>query len=32
MPLVLGDDATQADKDATETADRSALVAYELKF
>jgi hypothetical protein len=31
-PLVLGDDATQADKDAAETADRSALVAYELKF
>jgi hypothetical protein len=29
---VLGDDATQADKDATESADRSVVAAYELKF
>jgi hypothetical protein len=31
-PPVLGDDATQADKDAAESADRSAVAAYELKF
>jgi hypothetical protein len=31
-PLVLGDDATQADKDAAESADRSDVAAYELKF
>jgi hypothetical protein len=31
-PPVLGDDATQADKDAAESADRSVVVAYELKF
>jgi hypothetical protein len=32
MPPVLGDDATQAEKDAAESADRSAVDAYELKF
>jgi hypothetical protein len=31
-PPVLGDDATQADKNAAESADRSVVVAYELKF
>jgi hypothetical protein len=31
-PPVLGDDATQADKDAAESADRSVVAAYELKF
>jgi hypothetical protein len=29
---VLGDDATQADKDAAESADRSVVAAYEMKF
>jgi hypothetical protein len=31
-PPVLSDDATQADKDAAESADRSVVAAYELKF
>jgi hypothetical protein len=31
-PPVLGDDATQADKDAGESADRSVVATYELKF
>jgi hypothetical protein len=31
-PPVLGDDATQAEKDAAESADRSVVAAYELKF
>jgi hypothetical protein len=31
-PPVLGDDATQADKDAVESADRSAVAAYDLQF
>jgi hypothetical protein len=31
-PPVLGDDATQADKDAAESADRSAVAAYDLQF
>jgi hypothetical protein len=31
-PPILGDDATQADKDAAESADRSVVAAYELKF
>jgi hypothetical protein len=29
---ILSDDATQADKDATESADRSVVASYELKF
>jgi hypothetical protein len=29
---VLGTDATQADKDAAESADRSAVAAYDLQF
>jgi hypothetical protein len=29
---VLGDDATQADKDAAESADRSVVAAYEMNF
>jgi hypothetical protein len=32
MPPVLGDDATQAEKDAAESADRSVVAMYELKF
>jgi hypothetical protein len=31
-PPVLGDDATQADKDAAESADRSVVAAYDLQF
>jgi hypothetical protein len=31
-PPVLGDDATQADKDVAESADRSDVAMYELKF
>jgi hypothetical protein len=31
-PPVLGDDATQANKDAAESADRSAVAAYDLQF
>jgi hypothetical protein len=31
-PPVLGDDATQADKDAAESDDRSVIAAYKLKF
>jgi hypothetical protein len=31
-PPVLGDDATQAEKNAAESADRSVVAAYELKF
>jgi hypothetical protein len=31
-PPVLSDDATQADKDAAESADRSAVAAYDLQF
>jgi hypothetical protein len=32
MPSVLRDDATQADKDAAESADRSAVATYDLQF
>jgi hypothetical protein len=32
MSHVLGDDATQADKDAVESADRSDVAAYDLQF
>jgi hypothetical protein len=31
-PSVLGDDATQADKDAAKSADRSVVAAYDLQF
>jgi hypothetical protein len=31
-PPALGDDATQAEKDAAESADRSAIAAYDLQF
>jgi hypothetical protein len=32
MPPVLSDDATQTDKDAAESADRSVVAAYDLQF
>jgi hypothetical protein len=32
MMSILGDDATQADKDAAESADRSDVVVYDLQF
>jgi hypothetical protein len=31
-PLALGDEATQAEKDAAESADRSAVATYDLQF
>jgi hypothetical protein len=31
-PPILSDDATQADKDAAESVDRSAVAAYDLQF
>jgi hypothetical protein len=32
IPAVLSDGATQADKDATKSADRSTVAAYDLQF